>query len=188
MILRLLNPQGIAGLMTSVVLAALLLIQKGEARRWHRQSAQFEQLYRDEQRAFATTIINYGGAAETARALDRATGERVRREQQHISDRTNNDFEARIADARTRAGRLRGQSAVASADPGDRRAASMPGLPAAPGGADQAAAQDRLSLADRLTATEQAIELDELINWVKAQAAVDNNASAVARSAERQSS
>lgn len=60
MILRLLNPQGIAGLMTSVVLAALL-IQKGEARRWHRQSAQFEQLYRDEQRAFATTIINYGG-------------------------------------------------------------------------------------------------------------------------------
>jgi hypothetical protein len=63
----------------------------------------------------------------------------------------------------------------------------MPGLPAAPGGADRAAAQNELSLADRLTATEQAIQLDELIKWVKAQSAVDNNASAVARSAARQS-
>jgi hypothetical protein len=34
-----------------------------------------------------------------------------------------------------------------------------------------------LSEADALTATEQAIQLDELITWVKAQAAVDPNAS-----------
>ena len=34
--------------------------------------------------------------------------------------------------------------------------------------------QDRLPDADALTATEQAIQLDELIKWVEAQAAVDN--------------
>ena len=59
-----------------------------------------------------------------------------------------------------------------AADRGAGRAAALPGLPAAPGGADQAAGQDRLPDADRLIATEQAIQLDELIKWVKAQAVV----------------
>jgi hypothetical protein len=48
----------------------------------------------------------------------------------------------------------------------------MSGLPAAPAGAAQAAREDRLPDSDALTATEQAIQLDELIKWVKAQAAV----------------
>jgi hypothetical protein len=56
----------------------------------------------------------------------------------------------------------------------------MPGLSAAAGGAAQAADQDRLSAGDALTATEQAIQLDELIKWVQAQAAVDNNPERVA--------
>jgi hypothetical protein len=37
----------------------------------------------------------------------------------------------------------------------------------------------RLPLADRLEATEQAIQLDELIKWVRAQAAVDSNGTQV---------
>jgi hypothetical protein len=56
----------------------------------------------------------------------------------------------------------------------------MPGPSAAAGGVAQAAGQDRLSAGDALTATEQAIQLDELIKWVKAQTAVDNNTEAVA--------
>ena len=52
----------------------------------------------------------------------------------------------------------------------------MPGLSAPPGGAAQAPGQDRLPPQDALTATEQAIQLDELIKWVRKQAAVDNNA------------
>ena len=52
-------------------------------------------------------------------------------------------------------------------------AAPMPGLSAAAGSAAQAAGQDRLPPADALTATEQAIQLDELIKWVRAQAEVD---------------
>src|SRR3954447_9642689 len=49
--------------------------------------------------------------------------------------------------------------------------APMPGPSAAPAGAAQATGQDRLPEADALTATEQAIQLDELIKWVRAQAA-----------------
>ena len=56
----------------------------------------------------------------------------------------------------------------------------MPGLSAAAGGPAQASGEDRLpasaeELDWRLTATEQAIQLDELIKWIKAQAKVDPN-------------
>jgi hypothetical protein len=53
----------------------------------------------------------------------------------------------------------------------------MPGLSAAAGKSDQAAGEDRLPDGDALTATEQAIQLDELIKWVKRQWAIDPNAS-----------
>jgi len=49
----------------------------------------------------------------------------------------------------------------------------MPAIPASPGGAAQSSGEDRLSDADALTATEQAIQLDELIKWVRQQAEVD---------------
>jgi hypothetical protein len=52
----------------------------------------------------------------------------------------------------------------------------MPRLPAAAGGLAQASGQDRLPSADALIATEQAIQLDELIRWVEAQHTVDPNA------------
>ena len=177
MLLRLLNAQGIAGLAASLFLAILLVIQKGETRDWKKQSASFEQLYRAEQAAFGGTVANYRAAAEQARAADQANLARVAAQQRAISERTSNDFEARLAAARQiarhlSAQRLRGETAGAPADPGTRRTTPMPGLPAAPGGAAQAAGQDGLSPSDELTATEQAIQLDELIKWVKAQAEV----------------
>src|SRR4029079_2082032 len=170
--LRLLNPQGAAGLAASLCLAILLVIQKGETRHWKKQSAGFEQLYRGEHAAFVGTVANYRAAAETARAADRANAERVLGEQRAINERTSNDFEARLAAARLSAQRLREQAAGAPADPGARGSAPVPGMAAAPGGAAQAAGEDRLPASDVLTATEQAIQLDELIAWVKAQAAV----------------
>ena len=174
MILRLLNPQGIAGIAASLTLAVLLVMQKVETSHWKKQSSQFEQLYRGEQAAFAGTVANYRAAAEIARAADRANSERVADAQNTISERTCHDFEARVADARARADRLR-QSAIAAADPRSRRDSPMPGLPAGGAGAAQAAGQNRLPDADALTATEQAIQLDELIKWVKAQHAVGPN-------------
>jgi hypothetical protein len=175
MILRLLNPQGIAGLAASLCLALLLVLQKVETRHWKKQAASYEQLYRDEQVALAGTVANYRSTAEQARASDAANSRRVAAEQRAISERTANDYQARIADVRARARRLLG-GAEAATDPGAGRTAPMPGLPAAPRGFAQASGQDRLPSADALIATEQAIQLDELIRWVEAHHAVDANA------------
>ena len=170
MILRLLNPQGIAGLAASLCLGLLLVLQKGETRHWKKRSGQFEQLYRGEQSAFAGTVANYRAAAAAARAADKAAAERVAAEQRAINERTEHDYEARLADARARAHRLQLEARTAAADSGPRGSAPVPGLPAAAGQPAQASRQD--GLPDALTATEQAIQLDELINWVKSQAEV----------------
>ena len=169
-ILRLLNIQGIAGIAASLALAILLVVQKGETRHWRRQSIQFERLYRREQSAFATTVADYRAAAEAARTADLANAQRVAADQRTINERTSNALEARLADARARADRLRLQAAAP--DPGNRSGSAVPRVPAAPGSAHQAAGQNGLPSADALTATEQAIQLDELIKWVRQQHAV----------------
>jgi len=176
-LLRLLNVQGIAGIAVALALGILLLVQKGETRHWRKESGRFEQLYGQQQAALATTVANYRAATAEAEAADKANAGRVAAEQRAISERTSNDFEARLAAARLSAQRLRGQGAAAAADPGGGAAAPVPGLSAASGRPAQAAGQDRLPRSDALTATEQAIQLDELIKWVRAQAAVDPNAS-----------
>ena len=176
MIFRLLNIQGIAGLAVSIALGLLLIIQKGETRHWKKQSGQFEQLYHASEAALAGTVANYRAAAEAARAADRANLARVAAEQRVINERTSNDFEARLAAARTLAQRLRGQAASPAADRGAAGAAAVSRLSASSGGAAQAAGEDRLSLAERELATEQAIQLDELIKWIRAQAGVEPGA------------
>ncbi len=190
--LRLIGWQGIAGLVLAGAFALLLLIQKGETRHWRRQSVQYEQLYRAGEVALAGTIANYRAAAATARAADQANLTRVAAAQAAITERTADDYQNRLAAARVLAPadaadveRLRRQDAPAAADPGARRAAPVPGLSAAPGGAAQAAGEARLSrlpslklgTGDALTATEQAIQLDELIKWVRRQHGVDPNPS-----------
>ena len=174
-LLRLISPQGFVGLAASLCLGLLLLLQAGETRHWKKSSGQFEQLYRTEQTASAQTVANYRAAADAARAADRAASDRARAEQTAISERTINDYETRLADARSRARRLQPAAAAAATHPCGGRAAAVPGLSPAPCGADQAAGQDGLPAADALTATEQAIQLDELIRWVRKQAAVDPN-------------
>ena len=176
-LLRLFNFQGIAGLAVSLALGVLLVIEKGETRHWRKESGRFEQLYAQERAALSGTVANYRAAAEQARESDAANAERVAAEQRQINERTTNDFEARLAAARLSAQRLREQTASAAADPRAGGAAPVPGLSAAPGGPHDAAGEDRLPQSDALTATEQAIQLDELIKWVKAQAAVDSNRS-----------
>jgi hypothetical protein len=178
MILRLLNWQGIAGVAATAGLAVLLLVQKGETNHWKKQSASFEKLYHQDQAAFATTVADYRAAADQARAADQANATRVAAEQLTINERIEHDFEARLAAARTDARRLRIET-DAAADTGAGRSAPLPGLPTSPGGPSQATREDRLSRSDALTATEQSIQLDELIKWVRSQAAVDNDPEAV---------
>jgi hypothetical protein len=177
MILRLLNWQGMAGIAATVALGLLLVIQKVEIGHWKKQSASFEQLYRQDQAAFAATVANTRAAAAQAAAIDQANLRRVTAEQAAITERTTNDFEARLVAARTDAQRLRDRPQANSGAGGN---ASMPGFSAAARSAAESPVQDRLSQPDALTATEQAIQLDELIKWVRRQATVDNNPKAVA--------
>ena len=173
--LRLLNPQGIAGIAISTCLVVLLVIQKAETGHWKRHGARFEQLYRDEQSAFAATVANYRAAADAARTADKANAERVASEQRAINERTAHDFEVRLADARARARaeQLRIEAARAAAGRGHRSGPAMSDLPAPAARSAQSPFENRLPPADALTATEQAIQLDELIKWVRAQAEVD---------------
>ena len=171
-LLRLLNPQGIVGLAVSLCLGLLLTLQKGETRHWRKQSRQFEQIYRAEQAHFAATVADYRAAADRARAADRSNANRVAAEQRAINERTTNELEARLAAARHAADRLHRKGA-GSGHPGSRGSAPVPGLPVAAGNPPQAAGED--GLPDALVATEQAIQLDELIKWVRRQSEVDPN-------------
>jgi len=175
-LLRLLNIQGIAGVAVGLVLGILLILQRGETRHWQRESGHYEQLYMGEQAALAGTTANYRAAAAQAEASDKANAERAAAEQRNINERTEHDFEARLAAARLSAQRLREQTSAASTDPGSRTSAPVPGLSAAAGGLAETAGEDGLPQPDALTATEQAIQLDELIKWVRQQAAVNPNA------------
>ena len=174
MIPRLLNLQGMIGLAAALLLVVLLTVKAGEARHLRKQSARFELLYLAEQGAAARTVANYRAAAENARAADRANAARVAASQRTITERTTNDFETRLAAARARARaeRLQRDRRSPAAAGGGARAASLPTAGATPGAPDPAAAQNGLPLADALIATEQAIQLDELIKWVNGQAAV----------------
>lgn len=124
--------------------------------------------------AFDQTVASYRAAAVQAKAADAANANRVKTEQSAINERTSDDYQTRIAAARADAQRLRNQQAAATHS-GARGATPVPGVPASVAGSSQAAGEDGLSDSDKLTATEQAIQLDELIKWVRNQAAVDVN-------------
>ena len=172
MIPRFLNLQGMIGIAASLLLLGLFLVKSAEARRWHKQADRFEAQYFAEQSARVATIANYRAAAETARTDDLANAARVAAEQRSISERTSHDLEARLADARARAQRLQRDARPAAATGGSGAAALLPAPGPAPGAAGGAAEEDGFPLADRLIATEQAIQLDELIKWVNGQAAL----------------
>lgn len=172
MIPRIVNLQGMIGAAASLLLLILFLVKAGDARHWRKQAARFEQSYLLEQSAAARTVANYRAAAESARQADKANATRVAAAQRVISERTTDDLETRLADARARALRLQLETRAPAAAGGARRATPVPAACAAPGAPRGAAEENRLSLADRLTATEQAIQLDELIKWVRAQETV----------------
>ena len=181
-LLRILGVQGIAGIAISLALGILLVVQTGETRHWQKQSGAFEQLYHDQRAELATTVSNYRAAADAARASDRANAERVAANQRTISERTEHEYEERLAAARAVAGRLRVQSAAAAADPGAGRTAAVPRVADAARSADEAADQDRLPQFDALVATEQAVQLDELIKWVRRQHDIEPSGKTVVES------
>ena len=147
--------------------------------------AQMRENERDAERAaHRETKIRIAEASREAQRLERARLELIRTEQQEISDAIRQDYVARLADARARADRLR-EHLQARAEPAAAPAdLALPGLPAAAGGTAPAAEDPRLPAAALLSAeqlerdlvaTEQALQLDTLIDWVSRQAAIDPN-------------
>ena len=173
---RLLNPQGLAGLAAALILAMLLVAAKIDARHWHKQSAQYEQLYLSGEAALAGTIANVRAAAAQAQAADRASVDRVETSQRTINERSADALDSRLVDIRARAHRLRLETASATAAPGGGPAATVSGLPGRPAGTAQTAGEGGFPAADQLIATEQAIQLDELIKCVRAQSRIEGHA------------
>lgn len=130
-----------------------------------------------EQLNHLATVANHKAATAEARRLDVQNVARVKADQSKITEEIVDGYEARLADARARAAaaeRLRAQAAAAN--PGRGGDAGMPRAGPAAEGVDQAPGEDRLSPSDALTCTEQALQLDSLIDWTEAQALVDFNA------------
>jgi hypothetical protein len=171
-LLKVLNLQGYIGIGVSVILAILLGLTAYKADHWHDTAVANANLYHSEQAAHRQTVINYQNAAATARKADAANTARVKAEQTAINERTKSDYEARIAAARARADSLRPHAGPA-ANPGSPRTEDVPGAPGSSSGTPGATPKDGLSGDDRLIATEQAIQLDELIKWVNRNLVVD---------------
>ena len=156
----------------AAVAAAAILWLVHSRDHWRDEARANATLYQQAQAASAATVANYRAAADQARREDAANLARVEAQQGAINERTQDDFETRIASARASAQRLRQQAAAAAGDPGTGGAAAVPGLPAPAGRAPETTGESGLPQSDRLTATEQAIQLDELIKWVRAQHAL----------------
>jgi hypothetical protein len=123
--------------------------------------------------AHVQTIRQYRAAQVAAAAADRARLARVSTDQERISDDVSQDYTRRLADLRARYERLRseapaGTGSAASGQP-------VPGISAPAGGAAAPAGGDGFSLGRRLTASEQALQLDALIGWAERQHGIDPN-------------
>lgn len=154
------------------IAAALMLgLLVADRNRWKAKTQLYSALLAGERAAHLSTVANYRAAAERARRADVANAKRVKTEQDAINERTAHDFQTRLAAARAHAERLR-REARAETDSRAGGAAPAPGLSASSGGVAEAAGKDGFPRADALIASEQAIQLDELIKWVRRQAAV----------------
>ena len=161
-----------AGIFLFAAFSLALLVR--DRNHWKSEAGIRQQQLAQTKAAFDQTVAGYRAAAAQARASDAANAARVKTEQAAINERTANEFETRIAAARADAQRLR-HDATAATDSGVGGRAPVPSLPAPASGAAQSAGEDGLPDTDKLIATEQAIQLDELIKWVRAQSAVDPN-------------
>ncbi len=159
-------------ILAGALAAAALLWLVHSRDHWRDETRSNARLFHAEQAAHAATVANYRAAAERARREDAENLARVKADQAEINERTTDEFQSRIASARADARRLREQASAAAADRSGRGAAAVPAISASSGGTAQGAGEDGLSIADRQLATEQAIQLDELIKWVRAQAQV----------------
>lgn len=130
--------------------------------------------------ACETSIENQRTAARQAEAAQAANLSRVQAERTANDERVVDDYQSRIADLRARAERLQRQASAGGA--GIPGAAGLPAVVAGAAGTAEAAGDRGLpatgnactpmNLRERLIASEQAVQINALINAVEAQATV----------------
>ena len=148
-----------------------------------------------ERTAHQTTKDEYRAAQAQAALLEAARLKRVRQQQEEITNAIEKDYRGQLADLGARAERLRTQLR-ARAEPagppagergaplrntagradgatGDHRLSSAGGEPARIGPLHRTAEEQ---LERDIVATQQALQLDALIDWVEQQTAIDPNA------------
>lgn len=137
----------------------------------------------DERTAHQSTKQGYRAAQAEAVRIEAQRIERVRVKQQEISDDIAQTYRTRLAGARADAERLRVERERARAGAGAGSSSGgepVSGISDASAGSDGTTTDHRLPAADvdiewRLVATEQAIQLDELISWIEAQGVINPN-------------
>jgi hypothetical protein len=179
----LLNPLSqylaIGKLLGILVMVGIICAQSSMIHRWHMHYNSEHEAHLRDNAAHDQTVANYRAAADAARLADKANAERVKSLGDQISKERSDEYQKRIADARARAERLRRLSQGSGAGKANTCGAGtapVSGVPAAAGGTPEAACKDRLPAGDALTATEQAIQLDELIKWIIKVAHINVNA------------
>lgn len=140
----------------------------------------------DERAAHRKTKTEYRDAQAEAARLEQKRIERVKAEQQEITDAVEADYRRQLAGLHARAEQLRGQILRTGAGAaGAGRGIEMPGLSTASGRTAEAAGDRGFpapfgrSAAEQLErdviASEQAIQLNALIDWLLKQNAIDPN-------------
>lgn len=153
-----------------LIALALLWIGKGMT---ERQNARLKsELNRAEALIEQEHALARGRTAQ-AKAEDQAHAARVERDQDHVSKEVSNDYQIQLGDLRRRYDALRLHAAASTPNPDGRGAKAVPPIPVAAGSADGAPGEDGLPDADALIASEQALRLKALQDWVRGQEAVE---------------
>ena len=150
-----------------ILLAAIVMLKLNLAGE-QRHFAKLQLRLTETNAAFERFKVEVAARTELAHAQDAARAIRVERDQILISQESLSAYQKDIAALRVRAAeRLR--DAEAAADSGRGGSAAMPGLSGAAAGVDGAAGDDGLSGGDALIASEIALRLQALQQWVSEQ-------------------
>lgn len=151
----------------AALLLVLLIVSMGETRHWRKKTANAEQRVALEKAGHQITKTTYRQAQADADAAQKLANQKIEDARASLSREIARDYEKRLADARARAEFLRRDTPPRTNAASPARHDPVPGPAGPAAGADGAAAQAGLSDADRLIATEQAIQLEELQRWVR---------------------
>ncbi len=160
------------------------------------ETAKTNETQRDAERtAHRATKAGMAEAEKEAARLEAERLKRVREQQEEITNAIESDYRGQLADLGARAERLRAQLRARTESAGPPAGERGTPLRYTAGRADAATGDDRLSpaggeparigplgrtaeeqLERDILATQQALQLDALIDWVKQQTAIDPNA------------